>query len=263
MAGLKPSIKKIDDIKHQLLQPALTSHFLCTIEIPAGFQNATLKDNGFILSNIKDTLSISCAEANLPGSSLATHELNNDFTGITQKHAYRRLYDDRADFTFYVNENYDQIRIFEAWIRYISGEQLAFGEANNVSYKVNYPKNYKAGAIYITKFERDYGIDKGSSRTMDYAFINAFPVSINSMPVSYDASSLLKVTVSFSYDRYIASNVKVESEPYATGVAGVPQSPFKTQQEYDGAVNRALNTLSGPGFGDAALERSFQSLNLQ
>jgi hypothetical protein len=36
-----------------------------------------------------------------------------------------------------------------------------------------------------------------------YQFINAYPISINSMPVSYDASQLLKCTVSFTYSRYV------------------------------------------------------------
>jgi hypothetical protein len=200
MGALTPEVTTISSIKAKLLQPALTSHFLCTFDLPQEVQ----KQLGFsnLSGDIKDTLSVSCSEASLPGSSLATHDLNNDFTGITQKHAYRRLYDDRADFTFYVNTNYDQIRAFEGWIRYISGEQIAFGEKYDVTYKVNYPDNYK-GNIYITKFERD------NKTKMTYTFVNSFPISINSMPVSYDSSQLLKCTVSFTYDRYIADNVSI------------------------------------------------------
>lgn len=241
MAAIKPSIKKISDIKSRLMQPALTSHFITTITFPEKVKER-LQDNRLTVVNgfdIGDTLAISCSEASLPGSSLATHELNNDFTGITQKHAYRRLYDDRADFTFYVDQNYAQIRVFEAWIRYISGEQNAFGEGNNVSYRVNYPKNYKSAAIYITKFERDYGVPKSKNLSMTYAFINAFPISINSMPVSYDASSLLKCTVSFAYDRYIANNVNVESEAYTTGSTGININPSNkfTSQEFLAGIN--------------------------
>ena len=33
--------------------------------------------------------------------------------------------------------------------------------------------------------------------------LDAFPLAINSMPVSYDGSSLLKCSVSMSYIRYI------------------------------------------------------------
>tara|TARA_R110000868_G_scaffold298903_2_gene559075 strand:- start:12249 stop:12926 length:678 start_codon:yes stop_codon:yes gene_type:complete len=198
------------------MQPALTSHFITTITFPEKVIER-LNENGLTGgSDISDTLAISCCEASLPGSSLATHELNNDFTGVTQKHAYRRLYDDRADFTFYIDQNYAQIRVFETWMRYIVGEQNAFGEGNNISYRVNYPINYKSGAIYITKFERDYGITKSKNVLMTYAFINAFPISINSIPVSYDASSLLKCTVSFAYDRYINQSVEFKPESYIT-----------------------------------------------
>jgi len=43
-------------------------------------------------------------EANLPGSSLATIE-TLDYMGVTERHAYRRLYDDTIDFTFLVTQD--------------------------------------------------------------------------------------------------------------------------------------------------------------
>ena len=49
----------------------------------------------------------------------------------------------------------------------------------------------------INKFEKDY------KRTMRYQFINAFPKAMSSVPVSYGSAEILKVTVSFNYDRYI------------------------------------------------------------
>ena len=49
----------------------------------------------------------------------------------------------------------------------------------------------------ITKFEKNLG------RTLLYEFVNAFPKSLTSMPVNYGAADILKVTVSFNYDRYI------------------------------------------------------------
>ena len=59
------------------------------------------------------------------------------------------------------------------------------------------------------KFERDY------QQQLTYEFIRSFPLSISSMPVSFDASSLLKVTVSMSYIRYI-----VLKTPTKTGTQG-------------------------------------------
>lgn len=205
MASPSPTKVSIQDFKSKVLRnPALTTHYLCNFSIPGG-PNGFISQRGINLSpsNLSDYVSLSCSEASLPGSSLATIDINNDYHGISEKHAYRRLYDDRADFTFYVDSvNYYVIRLFEAWIGYAVNEQLGGADLSriqqyNYSYRVNYPKLYYSNDMSITKFERDY-----SSKSLKYRFFNAFPISINSMPVSYDSSQVLKCTVSFTYSRY-------------------------------------------------------------
>jgi hypothetical protein len=217
-----PSKVSVDKIKANLLQPALTSHFIVDISTPPSSGNNSfddyLKGNGVIYNQEK--LRLLCSEATLPGSSLATHENNSDFTGVTEKFAYRRLYDDRIDFTFYVDvENYLPIRFFETWIKYIVGESISAGPGRVSSkkpeyfYRVRYPKEYiSEQGLRITKFERTSKSKTNSNHegnTLIYNFINSYPLSVTSMPVSYDASSLLKCTVSFSYIRYY-----VESKDY-------------------------------------------------
>lgn len=227
---LSPQVRNVDQVKAKLLQPALTSHYEVYILPPDGAKSFI--DKSIFPNDMQDLLSISCSDASLPGSSITTHELNNDFTGVTQRHAYRRLYDDRADFTFYVNSGrlgntgYDQIRYFEAWMRFITGEQVAGSEDTTNFYRVKYPKSYKSNYISITKFERNLGTKEPSGK-ITYKFINAFPISIGSMPVSYDSSQLLKVTVSFTYDRYVVSNVaqsQIQGEPSQLSAIGVPNS---------------------------------------
>lgn len=202
MASSSPSIQSISNIKSKLLRPALTSHFICNFEMPKG-------GSGFFSSRRLDTspiaradkLSLACSEASLPGSTLATVDIDNDFSGVSEKHAYRRLYDDRADFTFYVSsEDYYVIRFFETWIGYCVNEQYQNNPNSEIyNYRVNYPSTYYANSLSITKFERDFG--RGGTK-LTYNFVNAYPISINSMPVSYDTSSLLKCTVSYNYQRY-------------------------------------------------------------
>jgi hypothetical protein len=261
MPAPTPRVRDVSFLKTKIMQPALTSNFECHFVIPPEV-NKQLGYNGISGSSpfTTETLTISCSDASLPGSSLTTHELNNDFTGVTQRHAYRRLYDDRADFTFYVNRDYLQIRLFEIWMRYIAGEQASFGESNTVSYRVNYPKNYKASAIYITKFERDLGSKSSpNNKTLVYTFVNAFPISITSIPVSYDSSQLLKCTVSFTYDRYFVGNVKDKSptgdpsQSLATGVpnpndvtysSGVDQNAFTGDASLTKDVTNTLNNVS-------------------
>ena len=65
--------------------------------------------------------------------------------------------------------------------------------------RFNYPQEYKAPVLEIIKFER--AIDNNNA--LKYKFFNAFPKSVGSMSVSYGQAELLKVTVTFAYDRYL------------------------------------------------------------
>ena len=91
------------------------------------------------------------------------------------------------------------IGYFESWIAFITGDNERRLDSN-YTYRVQYPKDYRTNFI-ITKFERNL-----EGKYLRYEFIDAFPSSINSMPISYDASQLLKVSVSLSYSRYIVSS---------------------------------------------------------
>ena len=256
-----PSTKSIgvDSIKQKLLRPALTSHFRCsftpTDPVKKFFNPMKIPFN---LKN-QEIIELSCSEASLPGSSIATHELNNDFTGVTERHAYRRLYDDRADFSFYVDREYRSILFFETWISYIVGEDNLDRQATSTySYRVNYPKNYITESLFITKFEKDTnpyqrkGINsnvniKEDNTTLEYQFVNAFPISITSMPVSYDAAQLLKCTVSFTYSRYVVKTLTSNSqgEPGSPDTAtGIP-NPYNLPPEEQTIYNQAYsNNLS-------------------
>ena len=64
---------------------------------------------------------------------------------------------------------------------------------------MRYPDSYKCNTMYINKFEKNY------KRTLRYRFVNAFPKSIDTIPVNYGSAEILKVSVNFNYDRYIIS----------------------------------------------------------
>ena len=152
------------------------------------------------IDNAQDFISreagILCNDASLPATAYATAEVKDNFMGIPQEFAHSRLYTD-IDFTFYIDENYTNLRIFEGWMDYIASG-AGVGENQKGFYRrVQYPDSYKCDTMYITKFEKNY------RRRLDYQFINAFPKSITSIPVSYGTAEILKVTVSFNYDRYI------------------------------------------------------------
>ena len=67
---------------------------------------------------------------------------------------------------------------------------------------MKYPNDYIADqGLKITKFEKDH------QNPLTYEFIRSYPLSITSMPVSYDGSSLLKCSVSMTYVRYLIKNL--------------------------------------------------------
>lgn len=143
-----------------------------------------------------------CSEASLPTTSYATSEVKDNFVGITQEFAHTRLYTD-LDLTFYVDADYQVLRFFEGWMDYISGGNRAGEPAagselgRNVYRRLNYPNFYKMDNMKIYKFERDY------RKVLEYNFVNAFPKSVATVAVSYGAADILKVTVTFNFDRYV------------------------------------------------------------
>ena len=203
----------VSKIKANLLNVAQSSLYKLTLSIPQAVSQ-TLN-----LSHIDyENISLMCCEANLPGSSLTTHEVNNDYHGVTEKMAYRRMYDESIALAFYVDRDYKVIELLEGWMDYITGvnDKEAY-KGEYISYRMAYPNSYKNN-IYLTKFEkdqftRDYSATRGASRrsartTLDYTFVNAFPLSLTAIPVSYEGSQALKVNVSFNFIRYVMEKKK-------------------------------------------------------
>ena len=109
-----PRVVRESDIKANLLRPATTSHF--EVEIPVIGALSGWRGVGK-----QDKINLMCSETSLPGSNLATFEINNDRTGVTEKHVHRRIFDDRIDLTFYVDAGlYQPIKFFEDWIAFIT-----------------------------------------------------------------------------------------------------------------------------------------------
>ena len=233
-----PTIRNIDTIKSALLRPALTSHFDVEIGLPQGELGQKLRQVLGGTTVQQDRLNLMCSEAVLPGSSLATTELNNDFTGVTERHAYRRIYDETIDLSFYVDAgNYIPIRFFETWISEIVNEDQEEAVSPVYSYRAKYPDDYmnKQG-LKVIKFERDL------KSKLEYTFVNSYPRSITSMPVTYDGSSLLKCSVQMTYMRYVIKNLEGKKN-IAPMLDPFSQSQFNSNALTDFATNVFDNVL--------------------
>jgi hypothetical protein len=254
-----PAPRKVQnfEIKQKLLRPALTSHFQCWFNPPRVPEIQKYYLGG------GETISLLCSDASLPGSSIVTNEINDDFTGVTERLGYRRSYDDRSDFTFYVdhgtaNGGYNVIRFFESWIRYSMGETSEAPD-RNYHYRVRYPDEERIGyrtEMFLQKFERDF-----FGNYLEYIFVRAYPIGINSMQVSYNNSELLRCTVSFTYNRYVLKSISGStsstSEPSPIVIPGIPtDSQFEIDSSglYDKTAQSLINEpLYNKSAGSGAL----------
>ena len=244
-----PTIRNIDTIKSALLAPALTSHFDVEIGFPSGSLGAKLRNVLGGTSVQQDRLNLMCSEAVLPGSSLATTEVNNDYTGVTERHAYRRIYDETIDLSFYIDASqYLPIKFFETWISEIVNEDQDEAINPAYSYRARYPDEYmnKQG-LKVIKFERDL------KSQLQYTFVNSYPRSITSMPITYDGSSLLKCSVQMTYMRYVIKNLGSSPSGTSIGTAWTSdpfqQSQFNSNGLTDFATN-VFDTVLPTGLND-------------
>ena len=109
-------------------------------------------------------------------------------------------------------------------------------KGTNYSYRVRYPDTYTATGLTVTKFERDY------KNQLRYDFVRSFPLAITSMPVSYEASSLLKCSVQMTYIRYIltGNDTSLFTKPPTGGF-----NPFQMANFNAGGVRNAVANFAG------------------
>lgn len=222
MAAPRPNRVKTSHLKSRILHLSQTSVYQVKVQPTPDVIGFLAAAKGIYYQSEGEDLELLCHETSLPGTSLFTHEVTNDYHGVTEKMAYRRSYDDTIDMSFYVDRSYKVIDMFEGWIDYMTnqGNYNVF-ESPYANYRMNYPDTYKSN-IHITKFERD-----PSGPNMNYTFIGAFPTSINAMPVSYDGSDILRCNVSFSFTRYVRRTSR--SAPYGGDFSPLDFSFFNSQ----------------------------------
>ncbi len=162
-----------------------------------------------------------CSQASLPGSNFNISEEMGSRQGMTERFASRRIYNE-FDLTFYIDNDYNVLRMFEEWMNYINpvydgtvgrydggvSSQLNAYQDRNTYSRFRYPDDYRR-KIQITKFERDFlqnPNDKNNTfknmPLLTYHFIDTFPVNLNAVPMSYEGSTFLQVTVAFTYLRH-------------------------------------------------------------
>lgn len=221
---LDPSIlkpKKIFEYREKITQLAQTSYYYVQFGGIPGLETGSRLIKYFDSKKISNEyitkdLGLFCSGASLPTTQLATAEVNNNYMGITQTFAHRRQFQDLT-LEFYVDKGYKSLKFFEYWMDFIAGGShnnftiSKYGELEPVDkdkagdayfVRMNYPDEYKINQTSIIKFERDHD----SVHSIVYNFYGMYPYNIASIPVSYGASDIMKMSVSFKIDRYTVGN---------------------------------------------------------
>jgi len=274
MADIKNSVlplyKKINDAQSDLFPLSLTAEFKVSLNLgfddSSGGLSSWLKNCG--IANSPQDLArydFFASEVTLPGASFDMAESMGDRQGTIERFAQRRLYAPLS-VSFYVDADYNILRLFEEWMNFInpihnsSGRyegsfqgQSGYEERNNY-YKFRYPDDYKRNII-VTKFEKDFyqGLNMNETRIGRYAksrsgdnlipgsllcyqFIDTFPSNIVAIPLSYEGTDVTKVTIEFQYLRYNTITNNDAQELYSKDVFGL-----YSEKNYDNSVIGQLN----------------------
>jgi len=204
-----PRYYQIDDIRSRFQTVATSNNYQAFFELNGPVMNAAVS-RGLNYQFLTEDLGLYVSDAVIPGSSFADVEVSGDRQGITERFPHTRIFDD-VTFTFYVDRDYNVMKFFEVWTEFINPlKRAATGQNANVM-RLRYPGFYKC-RMSIYKFNKDAFTDPRGG-AIAYTFINAWPYSIASTPVSYNGSTLLQLNVTFRYDRYTTHNITIAEEP--------------------------------------------------
>ena len=204
-----PTRKKISEFKPLVTNLAQTSHYQVIFGGLNSDLSTYLNERGVDTRFITESAGLLCSSASIPGSSLATADINGNFMGVQEKMAHTRIFT-QMQLEFYVDSDYRMIKFLEHWMEFIaSGSNQNPGD-NHYYYRMQYPSAYKSNSTKIIKFDRDY------KRELEYNFIGLFPINMSSVPISYDASDILKVSVAFNYERYIPGKISSKDQKAGT-----------------------------------------------
>ena len=268
-----PLYKKINDAQSDLFPLSLTAEFKVSLNL--GFDDSSGGLSSWLtkcgIANSPQDLArydFFASDVTLPGASFDMAESMGDRQGTIERFAQRRLYAPLS-VSFYVDSDYNMIRLFEEWMNFInpihnsSGRyegsyqgQNEYASRNNY-YKFRYPDDYKRNII-VTKFEKDFyqGLNMNETRIGRYAksrsgdnlipgsllcyqFIDTFPSNIVAIPLSYDGTQVTKVTIEFQYLRYNTITNNDKDDLYSKNVFGQ-----YIDKNYDNSVVGQLNASS-------------------
>ena len=189
--------RRISDFKPTFTNLAQTSHYQVIFGgLPLGVrQHLNVREVNYRF--ITETSGLLCSNAVLPGAALATAQVVGNYAGVTENMAHTKIFN-KINLEFYVDNQYKSLKFLAHWIEFIANGSGEDQSRKAYFFRMEYPDDYNAYQTKIIKFDRDY------KEEMIYNFYGMFPQQLNSIPVKYEGSQVLKATATFMFDRYSA-----------------------------------------------------------
>ena len=164
--------------------------------------------------NSKDIITMLCDEAQLPNVQTATGQLSGRYLGESAlQYPHSRMFTD-VGLGFLCDADMLPAKFLNHWYNYIFGEGInsvvsmddyESTKAVDVrkKYRVNrvaYPDDCTC-SVYIMKTETNEKASNGRI-PMTYVLENAYPYSIDAVPLSYGSSQITRINVSLYYSRH-------------------------------------------------------------
>jgi len=220
--------RKISEVKSLLTNVAQTSHYEVKFGgLPSELIRYLAKRSVGRRFTAEDA-GLLCFNAIIPTARLASGNVTGNYMGITEKFAHTKQYNEMT-LEFYVDTRYRNLKFIESWVDFIASgstnpigivnEKPAISE-NNLNYfvRMQYPQEYKSNLTKIYKFDRDYRTE------VEYNFVGLYPFQINEIPISYENSQVMKMSVQFYFDRFIIGKVNSVNERIIGDYGG--RNPF-------------------------------------
>ena len=201
------SIDQIKSLASSKLGFARTNQFL--VELPTNFSGAggflgeltTLLTSGVGLGSGGGDLNLLCASATLPGKQIMTHDrrIGMEF----QKVAYGYAVED-VQLSFYALNDYGTRKYFDSW------RNVVLNESGHIAgYKKDYAKDVKIHQLRkpikniggsLGPIKINLGI--GGGTVYSVRLIDAFPTTIEQVPLTNDMDGLVQINVQLSYTNW-------------------------------------------------------------
>lgn len=147
-------------------------------------------------SRVGERILLLCDEATLPGEQSNTGNVIRYAGASPRYYPTNPIYTD-LQLSFICDAEMQALKFLIDWRKKIYAPTEVDGEVSN---RLNYPSEYQAD-IFIEKNERDQTSDVGIT-SLKYQLFNAWPYAVDSIPLSYGSSQLVKVTANFYYTHW-------------------------------------------------------------